>query len=687
MRTTLGLLVAVSCAAFVPLACGSGSEGSTFGGTGIDDQTSSGGTSGTIGGSSGGTSGGTSGSTAQDVDVASMRIEPADATITVLGGQTATKPYKVFAKLKGTPNEIDITSRAVFYVPDNYLVGGFPVDGSATFSTRLPAAATDPPQRGGKLTVTATASNSDGPVTAKTSLTVKLSAILQSPAVTPALPASPETLFIGAPVATRNPSLAYPNDKAMLPPNLRRLEVHWTPTGGTDLYQVSFISAVAEITYYSRCGGATTKPAEFKAGSCAFELDDIGYAYVAESNRGAGAVKLRVRGSADAGGGFGESAEFNVEFAENRVDGGLYYWTVSNPPRIMRVDFGNPNSVLESFLEPNKNGMGTTCVGCHSISRDGTKLVGSLGGQNDGRLVYLNDLSKKNTDPTWLTQQGTTAASSANRIQFASFNPKGDQFVAVYGDSPDAATLHTLNFHDGTTGLRTSSKALTYKADHPDWSPDGKLIAVTHVGNEGTTTQRPTRGNIDLLTFAGATLGDPQVLVPQVTNKNRYNPNFVPDSSFLLFSESTCTSGNWDGAECDADADPSAKTWAVKPATGATPVLLARASAGGVADGAATNLGDTFPRSTPFQTVHRGGKLFWYTAASSRQVGLRTVGGAQHLWMFAIDPSKVVAGTDGSYPGFYLPFQDLTTSNHIGQWTEKIVGSSAPPPPPPPAPR
>ena len=167
MRLTLGLLVAIGSAGFFPLACGNGSDGSTFGGT--------------------------SGTTAaQDIDVATMRIDPADATLAVLGGQQATKPYKVFAKLKGSPTEIDITSRSVFYAPDNYLVGGFPADGSALFSTRLPVAATDPPQRGGKLTVQATASNSDGPVTVKTSLTVKLSAILQSPAVTPALPAAPD---------------------------------------------------------------------------------------------------------------------------------------------------------------------------------------------------------------------------------------------------------------------------------------------------------------------------------------------------------------------------------------------------------------------------------------------------------------------------------------------------------------
>src|SRR6476646_1317681 len=101
MRNTLGLLLAVSAAVFFPIACGADNEGSDFNdGTRTGDQNTSGGTSGFD--PNGRTDGGGGGGSAQDVDVASMRIEPADAVISVLGGQKATKPYKVFAKLKGS---------------------------------------------------------------------------------------------------------------------------------------------------------------------------------------------------------------------------------------------------------------------------------------------------------------------------------------------------------------------------------------------------------------------------------------------------------------------------------------------------------------------------------------------------------------------------------------------------------
>jgi len=49
--------------------------------------------------------------------------------------------------------------------------------------------------------------------------------------------------------------------------------------------------------------------------------------------------------------------------------------------------------------------------------------------------------------------------------------------------------------------------------------------------------------------------------------------------------------------------------------------------------------------------------------------------------MFALDADQVLAGQDGSYPGFFLPFQDLTTSNHMAYWTQKYVSDNPPPPP------
>jgi hypothetical protein len=507
--------------------------------------------------------------------------------------------------------------------------------------------------RGGKSTVTA----SHGTITASTSITVKLKAAIVPDGATPAIPTEPGKMFTGTADATRAPTLVYPNDGVMLPANLERLEIHFNPGGGNDLFEVSFVGPTIDVRSYVRC----TTP---MGGGCIVELDPKTYGYVAETGRGAAPIELRVRGTKD-GGSFGESAVRKVSFSEQDVQGGLYYWTTSKDTAIMRFDFGKRGALPEVFLSPSGSGL-PTCVGCHALSRDGKKMVSSLGGQNDGRLVYMNDLT---------TGALVKSGDNANAIQFASFNPDGTRFVANYGDTGDLAIRHKLFMHDGATGNRIDAEsiALPWEPDHPDWSPSGDLIAVTRVAKH-RTSQKPIQGSIELLTKMGSTWSAPATLIPIAAGKSRYNPSFAPDGSFLLYSESTCPGGNVEHDGCDGDADDSAKTWAVLPKAGATPVLLTNASAPGTTDGTKTDLADTFPRMSPFKKKQGGGELTWATISSRRKAGLRDPGGRQLLWMFSIDPAKVKAGEDGSSPAFFLPFQDLATSNHIAQWTTAIVG-------------
>ena len=81
------------------------------------------------------------------------------------------------------------------------------------------------------------------------------------------------------------------------------------------------------------------------------------------------------------------------------------------------------------------------------------------------------------------------------------------------------------------------------------------------------------------------------------------------------------------------------------------------------------------------RTGELGSRLMWVTFSSSRMYGLRPPPDGGHdesdkgsiIWMAAIDPDKVASGADGSFPAFALPFQDYTTSNHIAQWTTKVL--------------
>jgi len=422
----------------------------------------------------------------------------------------------------------------------------------------------------------------------------------------------------------------------------------------------------------------------------------------------------------DEAGNVGKSASIDVQFAAERVDGAIYYWTTSDPaPRIMRFDFASQSALATAIQPsdlpgdsgtPNAN---TRCVGCHALSRDGKRMVASTGASWDGNLVYINDLSKPKTAADWLTVDGRgVGVASQNKVMTASFNPDGSQFVAdaPVNDSTLGATK--LAFHDGVTGLRQSSLDVGFQVSFPDWSPDGQSIAVTHIYGQNSSTIEFQEGGISVIrrSAAGWAPATEVVVVPRTTGKNRYTPTFVPDSSFLLFSEATRQTGDSDML-VNAYSDPSAKVWAVKPEAQATPVELARANATGVADKliladgrsslvvqriTSGMLMNTYPRAAPFEGKQDGHKLYWFTVASQRRPGVRlytaktSVVGDEPtqvlLWMFALDADQVLAGKDGSYPGFFLPFQDLTTSNHMAAWTQKYVSDNPPPPPPTPPP-
>jgi hypothetical protein len=209
---------------------------------------------------------------------------------------------------------------------------------------------------------------------------------------------------------------------------------------------------------------------------------------------------------------------------------------------------------------------------------------------------------------------------------------------------------------------------------------DGQKLAYVSVGVKNTN-QRFGKGSIQLVSRTANGWGAPVTLAPAVDGKNRYYPAVSPDNTFVLFNESTCPSGNY-VKDCNADSDPSARLFAVKAEAGATPIELARANAPGKRD-SGTNLTNSFPKWAPFlyqRTREQGSRLQWFTFSSSRRYGLRNppAGGDENpngtlLWIAAVDPDKVALGQDPSFPALVLPIQDISTSNHIAQWTTAVV--------------
>jgi hypothetical protein len=126
-KSTLAFSLATGLAASALatlVSCGASSGGSTFVPGGADATAD--GTGGPFGDGGGGGEGGLIGSGDGGMHaegggsvISSAHIVPANATITVQAGQTATQAYTVMGIVDGASTETDVTSRFVFWVPDN----------------------------------------------------------------------------------------------------------------------------------------------------------------------------------------------------------------------------------------------------------------------------------------------------------------------------------------------------------------------------------------------------------------------------------------------------------------------------------------------------------------------------------------------------------------------------------------
>ena len=606
-------------------------------------------TAGVAGCAGGGLTGGSGGSGgAPPIDgLRSIEVAPANQMLVIDGTTPATASSTATGVFNDGHRE-DITARVSFRLSD------------ATLGRFVAARFTSQTDHGGTTSVLAEA----GTVQGSTQLSLLLRQRTNDPGSSN-LPPDPGSRFGGPNDPGRAPDLVYPNDGVLVPPNLGKLEFHFLPASGNTLFELSFTNSLTDVKIYLRC---TTL-----ASGCLYQPDPIVWRWIAETNRGSSPLFVSIKGTDENGTAVGTSGRLSLSFSKDNINGGLYYWTTSNGTGIMRFDFASTTQIAATrFLSAPG---GTQCIGCHALSRDGRKLVAEVNGQDDGRTLLVDVATALPIVPLSAMYQST----------FESWNPNGTQFVGVYGDR--GATNYNLVIFDAATGaqLRTLANTGTQQnpADHPDWSPDGLSIVFVKVGI-ATTLQKMHEGAIELVTdMGGGVFGAPVELVARVSGKNHSYHAFSPDGSFIVYDESTCTSGD---TECNADSDPSARLFALRVAAGGQPIELARANSAGKTDGGNRDLTTSFPKWSPFvfqRSGELGSRLEWITFSSSRKYGLRNPPSSQSdhnegptgtlVWMAGVDPDDVARGDDPSFPAFALPFQDVATSNHLAQWTTAVV--------------
>lgn len=540
-------------------------------------------------------------------DGATLEVAPAHAALTVTDGVAPTVPYTAtLVRADGT--RTDVTAATQFAVDDG--LGAFA--GATLTAAGL---------RAGRGTITATTSG----LTASAEVEVSV----HQHRIDPSVPGYAPALFASAAEdPQRAPSLVYPVTGTIVPPNLGVLDVHWSDSHGNDLFEIAVRSPYVELDTYSR----VTSPANF------VQLRAADWQLIGPSHRGAD-VTITVRGidSRAATPAAGTSAPVTLAITSEDVRGGIYYWAAS-AQGLYRHDFADAEHAAERYLGPSDDG--GRCVGCHALSRDGTRIAVTYGG-GDGPSTILDVASRA----AMLPDDGT-----ALRSNFTSFFPDGQSFVATYQGA--------LTWRDTATGAVRATLDTLGKAVHPDVSPQGdRIVWVRYTDGSDVFPSGPSEMFVQR--FTGSGFDPPERLLSSPGAGLRYcYPTFSPDGAWILY----------DVVDGDCYDDDHAQLWVVR-ADGAQPPR--RLTSADVTAG----LTNSWARWAPFaqSTGPDHEPVFWFTISSKRAFGVRAGAGRPQLWMAPFFPARAAAGTDPSGPMFWLPFQDLATSNHIAQWTTQII--------------
>lgn len=415
--------------------------------------------------------------------------------------------------------------------------------------------------------------------------------------------------------------IAYPPASALVPPNLGDMDVHWRDTT-KDVYEVQLASKFVTLReYVNKLGNATW-----------LTVASDRWTQLSQGTGGAD-LEVRVRGiSTTAPATFAEGKE-TVRIAAEDVKGGVYYWNTSRAA-IMRFDMTMPTVAPEQFYPQ----VGQTgCVGCHAVSRDGTVVAYRQEGDN---MNYGNSL-----DVATLTRQLPV---NTQRWNFAAIHPDNSEMFTT----TDTGLYRTDLATHATTPLYT-----TTRISHPDVAASGDQIVATQVtgGSEVWTSS----GKIVVFDYdkVAKTVGAPRTLSAPTGTAFQYYPSFSPDNAWVLYNQATGgNSYNNAGAEL----------WVAKADGSAAPIRLTEAEVAGSYD--------SWPKWTPFVTTEGSEPVIWFTVASQRPFGVRSVGAQKpQLWLAPFYPERAAQGLPASGPALRLSFQSLTEGNHIAQWTQAIV--------------
>ena len=549
--------------------------------------------------------------------VLSLVLSPADAEVLVLNGVADPLAYTVTATWDDGRVE-DVNSQ-VGLTTSNLTLGGF--SNSNFVASGISS---------GEATISAQFMDA----MASGSLTVRL----QNDRVATGAPAnSPEIFDAATEAASLAPTIVYPTTGTFVPPNLGDFESHWLPAAGTDLFRIRMATEFSETTVYTLGNIETVPP----PGGVWEAFAPSEWTPAGNSARGGSMIVTIAALSTASPSTFG-SAGVQLDLAEDDINGGIYYWASSGsqPAGIYRHDMARPGEAAEPFFTVAET-PGGRCVACHVISRDGTTMAVTFDGGNRPANAAEAGIVDVETLAVLSPLDGTM------KWNFATFTPDGSELLTVLDG--------IMTLRNPATGAILSNVEGTTFATHPEFSPQGDRLVYVEVATPNTDWVF-TGGQLITRTYEQGVGFGPAVPIASAIGSNYYYPSWSPDGRWIVFNGSTE----------DAYDDISAELFIVRSDGTAAPIKLDSPNI-------TTGLTNSWARYAPFEQMRNGEPLQWLTFSSKRPFGIRTaLGVTPQIWMAPLFPDRIGAG-DPSGPAFRLPFQELTTNNHIAQWTEKII--------------
>jgi hypothetical protein len=611
------------------------------------------------------------------VTVGSIDIAPNDVTLDLIQGQAP--PQQAFTvTYHGASNDMDVTGQASYTLQDLSL-------GTMNGNTFIAGTS-----HGGTTTLIASYTPEGGQLsTAQATIHVRVHGSFVGPDCmgNPACTAFPGD---NAPAcaAGSEATIVYPNDGALIPPNLNTMDVQFMPGSNDTVFEVDFENAATDVRLTTTCATKVSDTRMVNTGGCELDFKNVAgsWDFIAKSNRGGDPIKITVRATTDGMCASPSTNSTSFSVSEQDINGGIYYWQSTVMAGgfggvggvIKRYAFGDTSLMATTIAPPPSSGANFTCEGCHFMSRDGNRMTLS-GDDNDSDDEY-GDVSMGDVDVAMNTFLSSTFYGSGQQPGFQSFNPDHSLYVASNGEGTNhanksggaaAPTQNVFFMFNGNNGMPATPAYATIGTDTtvrptmPDWSPDGNnVLYVTSQGTAGGPMWFNSHKD-DNHVFGGAifsvpymgngTFGTPVSVVPSSTGENNYYPSYSPDGKFIVFNRvplagmvnaiAACSGGLCPN---DSFSNPKARMWILPNVAGASTLDLEQANGSPAAS--PVDVSNSWPKWSPFIQQYKGNSLLWVTFSSTRDYGLHVrnhtmVGGMNQVQCYPSDTPQTYPNT------------------------------------------